>query len=307
MIWLGALVCFGLICAFPFFLEAQRKTLTQGDRARSTGQYVQLSCGLTHFDWDGPADGPIIVAVHGLTTPAVVWEDIVPTLTARGFRVLRYDLYGRGFSDAPKCPQTIAFFVNQLHELLIEQDVTAPITLIGYSMGGSIVTAFAAQRPDQVSRLILLASAGVEQTTAWFDRVCSGVPIFGDWVFGTFAAGRMRVGNQRNKSKHITQTQRFQLARRGYLPSVLRSMRGALSEGQEQNHKAVYQAGIPMLAIWGRADRTIPLRAMGVLAKWNRNVEHVDIPDAGHGLPYTHHQSSGAAISAFLKQPLRRL
>ncbi len=306
MTWLVILVCFALICVFPFFLEAQRKTLSQGDRERSSGQFAQLSSGLTHFDWDGPADGPIIVAVHGLTTPAVVWDDIVPALTAQGFRVLRYDLYGRGFSDTPNGPQTVGFFVTQLHELLNDQSVTTPITLIGYSMGGSIVTAFAAQHSDQVSRLILLASAGVEQTTTWFDRVCRDVPVFGDWLFGTFAAGRMRGGHQPNKPKHIVQIQRFQLSRRGYLPSVLKSMRGALSEGQKQNHKTVYHAGIPVLAIWGRADRTIPLRAMGELARWNRSVEQVDVSDAGHSLPYSHPQAVGAAILAFLKQPTMR-
>ena len=32
----------------------------------------------------------------------------------------------------------------------------------------------------------------------------------------------------------------------------------------------------------------IPASAIGTLAEWNRAAEHEVIPEAGHGLPYTH-------------------
>jgi len=91
---------------------------------------------VTHYRWHGPIDGPVIVAVHGLTTPATVWNGMIPFLTAQGYRVLSYDLYGRGFSDAPSGAQNIAFFTRQLGELLADQEITDAVTLMGYSMGG---------------------------------------------------------------------------------------------------------------------------------------------------------------------------
>lgn len=45
-------------------------------------------------------------------------DAITPALTALGFRVLSYDLYGRGYSDAPFRRHTLDFNVQQLDELL---------------------------------------------------------------------------------------------------------------------------------------------------------------------------------------------
>jgi alpha-beta hydrolase superfamily lysophospholipase len=71
-------------------------------RHGTTGQLATLSRGVTHYTLEGPQDGPLVVLIHGLTTPAFVWDGIAPVLVARGYRVLRYDLFGRGCSDRPR-------------------------------------------------------------------------------------------------------------------------------------------------------------------------------------------------------------
>ncbi len=289
MIWLFIGLIAAAIAALPFVFETQRRVVDAQMRDRAKGSFAQLPAGVTHYRWHGPADGPVLVAVHGLTTPAIVWDGMIPLLTAQGYRILSYDLYGRGFSDAPSGAQDVAFFTEQLGNLLADQGITDAVTLMGYSMGGSIVTAFAAGHPDRVSRVLLVAAAGMEIRTPMFDRLCRALPVFGDWMHAGFAAGRVRRGAFASpKPADIADMQAFQLARRGYLPAVLASQRGALSEGQFEAHRTLGRLGIPVVAVWGRLDRTIPLSAMGKLTEWSRDVRHEEVADAGHALPYTH-------------------
>jgi len=52
------------------------------------------------------ARGPAVALVHGFSVPYYVWDPTAPELARAGFRVLRYDLYGRGYSDRPTPPTT---------------------------------------------------------------------------------------------------------------------------------------------------------------------------------------------------------
>ncbi|MGR3617231.1 MAG: alpha/beta fold hydrolase [Paracoccaceae bacterium] len=101
-----------LVLVWPFIREARKPEMTQKQRANALGEFAQLSQGLTHYQWIGPLRGPIAVCVHGLTTPSFVWGGIAQGLAKMGFRVLVYDLYGRGFSDRPKGQQDRVFFLD---------------------------------------------------------------------------------------------------------------------------------------------------------------------------------------------------
>lgn len=41
-----------------------------------------------------------IILIHGLSIPSLIYASVAPSLAQQGFRVLLYDLYGRGYSDA---------------------------------------------------------------------------------------------------------------------------------------------------------------------------------------------------------------
>src|ERR1700733_7331099 len=58
---------------------------------------VTLPSGITHFQSTG--SGPTLILVHGVSGPLAVWDKFVEPLKNAGFRVIRYDLYGRGFSS----------------------------------------------------------------------------------------------------------------------------------------------------------------------------------------------------------------
>ncbi|WP_121633207.1 alpha/beta fold hydrolase [Tropicibacter alexandrii] len=288
MIW-PALGLAGL-ALLPGLREALR-TPARHLQKQAPGQLARLSRGKTHFQWSGPKDGPVAVLVHGLTTPSFVWTLLTPHLTAQGYRVLSYDLYGRGYSDAPRGLQTPDFFCAQLEDLLAHETVADGFALIGYSMGGAIATAFAARHPKRLQQLILLAPAGMGHDLGPLAKWAADWPIVGDWAFHMMfprSHAAYARGERADAIEDLPRLLKNELHRRGYTRSVLSSLRGTIRQTMEAQHRAIARTDLPVTAIWGGQDPIIPLRAMGQLTQWNRAVRHHVIEDADHGLPFTH-------------------
>lgn len=293
LIWvILALVLAGAL-ALPVLTEWLRKPMNADARTGAEGSFVTLSRGVTHLDWLGPTRGPVAVCVHGLTTPSFVWRALARGLARLGYRVLIYDLYGRGYSDRPRGRQDRRFFLDQLNELLASQGVDGKITLLGYSMGGSIATAWAAENPGRIDRLILIASAGVNTNAGRLAAFIRRWPVLGDWLMLAFFARNHRKASESERGQTpaiggIVDLQQRELEFRGFVPAVLSSMRGILSGSSEADHRRLANTGAPVLAIWGQEDPLIPVSSAGKLAEWNRGAHQDAIEGADHSVTYTH-------------------
>lgn len=303
MIWVLLLLTLAALAWFAS--EWRRWPMGRAARDKAPGKFADLPQGLTHYRWDGPKDGPVVVCVHGLSTASYVWDAVVRALTMMGFRVLRYDLFGRGLSDRPKGRQNRAFFLKQLDDLLQDQGVDDIEMMLGYSMGGSIVTGFAAADPNRVARLVLLAPAGLGHTPGRFARFVAATPVLGDWLMRVFGGLEMRRHLNRTTPsavEGIAQMQADETRYRGFLAAVLSSQRNMLAEDTEPEHHKLAKVGTPVLAIWGDADAAIPASALGRLAQINRNARQVTLEGATHGLPHTHPREIHAALQEFLRE-----
>ncbi len=302
----GLALAAGVLVA-PFLREALRLRMGAAARQSAPGDFAALSQGVTHYRWQGPENGSVVVLVHGLTTPSFVWQGVAEGLVQQGYRVLSYDLYGRGFSDRPGGAQDRAFFLRQLEDLLKDQGVADGFTLVGYSMGGAISAAFAAANPGRVRRLILLAPAGTEPLLGRMARLVRAVPVLGDWLMQVSFPRAHRKGTEAERDlptsvPGIVDLQQAELRWRGFIPAVLSSLRHMLGQVQEDDHRAVAAAGLPVLAIWGAGDTVIPIRAKSALERWNPGAQHVVVAGAGHGVTYTHTGEVIAAMRAFLSE-----
>lgn len=298
MTWIVVFVLILLIVAVPFYLERQKSRPSEQERRDSGYLFAGLSQGKIAYKWHGAARGPVIVAVHGLTTPSQVWDDLIPMLTALGYRVVTYDLYGRGLSDAPEGRQNAAFFQRQLGELLSYLELDNDVTLMGYSMGGSIVTGYSASNQHQLQRVILIASAGIEITETRFEKVTRLLPGIGDWLSLYFLGRKLR--NEIDVSSHahpIESVKLQQLDRRGYVPAVTSSRRFQLVDQQQSEHRILMQENVSTFAIWAENDQIIPIRCVGLLSQWNREARQEVIDSAGHDLLQTHPKEVAAAIA----------
>ena len=132
------------------------------------GNYYPSGTGqLTHYTLSGPSNGRLAVCIHGMTLASYTFDDIAKQLAQVGFRVLRYDLFGRGFSSAPPsgAPCTTRTYVSQL-ELLLQglglwTEASRNGVLIGASLGGAIAAAFCAAHRDLFNQLLLIAPIGL--------------------------------------------------------------------------------------------------------------------------------------------------
>lgn len=293
------------VLALPLLAEALRRPVTRALQQRAPGGIAQLPGGRTHYRWSGRAGDPVAVCVHGLSTPSYVFAATERSLVSLGFRVLTYDLYGRGFSDRVSGAQDAAFFTRQLAALLADQEVTEPVTLLGFSMGGQIAARFAAQEPDRVERLVLVAPAGLSGAGPDASPPHWTAPLIGDWwtrVWGGVALRRELV-EHRSVATVIPDFEDRQAAEtrtRGYLPAILSSRRHLLRMSSAEDHARIAKDGIPVLAIWGAADPVIPKRSIGELARLNPGASHVEIKGAGHTLLQTHPSEVAAALRNFL-------
>ncbi|MBM1221884.1 alpha/beta hydrolase [Ponticoccus sp. SC2-23] len=299
--WILIAVVAAAIVSIPFVQELRRDAL---DPSNAKGRFADLPSGRTHYRWFGGARGPVAVCVHGLTTPSDVWEPFARELCDLGYRVLIYDLYGRGFSDNVAGPQTAEFFVTQLRELLDDQGLEDDLTLVGYSMGGSIVTAFTARYSHRVQRVVLIASAGVEYDEEPFLRRILGLSFLGTWLHAAIEPFRMRralAAEAGTGDPALHQLRLAQIERPGYFPAVIASRRGILSDRQEKEHRAISRLDIPVFALWGEEDDVIPIQSVGTLARWNRAALQDTIPGANHGLVVTHSRELAALYRTLVR------
>ena len=98
----------------------ERRDLDSAARAAAPGAFASLPDGYTHYEISGPADsngGRVVVLAAGFSVPYYIWDPTFSALTSAGFRVLRYDYYGRGYSDRPAIPFSDEMYVRQLDQL----------------------------------------------------------------------------------------------------------------------------------------------------------------------------------------------
>lgn len=97
-----------------------------------------------------------MVLVHGAWHGGWCWEQLTPLLEKAGFKVYAPDLPGHGQGNMAANRVSLKRYVDSLTKLLREID--EPVTLVGHSMGGFVISQLAEQIPEQISQLIYLAA-----------------------------------------------------------------------------------------------------------------------------------------------------
>ena len=99
--------------------------------------------------------GTPIVLLHGFTGSKANWKQLITPL-AEAHSVIAIDILGHGDSDKPDDPHRYRMeYVSSDIIKLVRAMTTAPITLLGYSMGGRLALYTAALYPEEINRLIL--------------------------------------------------------------------------------------------------------------------------------------------------------
>ena len=307
---LASVVCLGVVLAGSFWgADLLRPSLNDETRAalQSGGmadQFTQIAAGKVHYRDEGDKRAPTIILIHGFSTPSFVYEDYFAPLTAAGFRVVSFDLFGRGYSDRPNIPFGEDLYVGQVLGMINDLNVSGPVHLVGYSMGGGVVADFSARHPELVASVTLLAPVGFSEVNEVPAYVKA--PIIGDWLFRVLGsqlmAGRLEDGLELapNPDRFLTQF-RERAAFAGYYDALLSTIRNYPMSPREPEHLTVVAAGIPVYSVWGDQDAVIPIDGKDNLLKWNPSAI-VKVIEAGtHSITYSHADE----IAEFLIDNLR--
>ncbi len=277
----GALLLFGT--GTYVAVDRERKTLDDAARAEAPGKFVRLRDGFTHYELSGPDTGRTVVLLSGASVPFYLWDPTRDALVAKGFRVLRYDYFGRGFSDRPKLRYDLATYDRQLAELLDTLGIRGPVDVAGVSMGGVVAADFADRHPGRVRSLTLVAPGiGAIPETPFPLRV----PGVGELLM-TAAAPAMANGQRDDflhPERHPDWVSRYEVQMRyeGFRRSMLQTMRGDVFKLPAASFTTLAKSRIPILVLWGKADRTVPFaRSDSVRAAFPRAEFHA-IDGAAH-------------------------
>ena len=127
--------------------------------ATAPSQFVDVAGLRLHVRDTGRRDAPAIVLLHGFGASLQTWDAWASELDNE-FRVVRYDEPGFGLTGAdPSGDYSDTRAMAVLSGLMDRMGLTRA-NIVGHSMGGRIAWRFAADHPDRVERLVLMAPDG---------------------------------------------------------------------------------------------------------------------------------------------------
>ncbi|MBL8022366.1 MAG: alpha/beta hydrolase [Leptospirales bacterium] len=288
-----------VLAILPKACDGERKELTEAERAGKPGSFVTLPDGVVHFETAGPVAGSHILLVHGFSTPYFIYDHVFAALVKAGFRVTRFDLYGRGFSDRPDVPYAPALFDRQLIGLLDHLGIKTT-AIVGSSMGGLITANFIRNHPERVTKVALIAPAGFPMELP-FNAKLGRAPLIGDYVVRAFG-DRIFLGNNKSGFERMPDDfiERFreQMQFRGFKRAILSSLRNMPLESGESIFVDVGKLKKPTLLLWSRQDGVLPFsnseRALAAIP----HAEFHPLEGTGHS---PHYETPEKVIPLLLK------
>ncbi|MBW8727728.1 MAG: alpha/beta hydrolase [Inquilinus limosus] len=133
-----------------------------------------------HYVIGGPADGELVVLLHGWPQTWYTWRRVMPELAKSGFRVVAVDYRGAGESEKPLDGYDKATMAADIRALVHQLGGTK-VDLAGRDIGVMVAYAYAAQWPDEVTRLAML-DVPLPGTRVWDEAIHKPDPEI--WHFG---------------------------------------------------------------------------------------------------------------------------
>lgn len=290
-----------------FSFRSETKELNDATRRLAGGSFVQLPDGITHYELCNPTRDNTVVLVHGFSVPYFIFDPTFYFLKERGCRVLRYDLFGRGFSDRPDKNYNIDLFVRQLSDLLDALRITRPVSLIGLSMGGPIAATFTAGHAQRVDKLVLIDPAGARPIM--LARILKAVarPFVGEAILSLVGSGGLlkNIASDFFDKKLVEQFQdRYlvQMQFKGFRRAILSTIRNNMLESFIDTYRRVGVLQKPVLLIWGRHDTTVPLRHSDDLCAAIPEIDFHIVEDSSHIPHYEKPAETNALLLDFLRK-----
>lgn len=237
-----------------FVKNKEKKEISTEVRKNTNGKYVTLSLGQTHYEMDGPDTGKVIILIHGFSVPYYIWDGTYEYLVEHGFKVLRYDMYGRGFSDRPDVLYNRKLYIDQISEMIDQLHLKKPVNLVGVSFGGTVAADFAVEHPALVNKVVLVDPA--------YNLAKPRLPDFVTDIKETITAND-RANSQMEDfiypDLHPDWIKQYlvQMEYKGFRRAIVSTMYNYYVKGKD-TYKALNGTKKPVLLVWGKEDKSVP-------------------------------------------------
>ena len=270
---------------------------------------------MLHAEVFGPEDGTTLVLAHGWTETLDFWTYVIRDLTAKGLRVVAYDLRGHGDSDpAADGDYAIDRFGEDLEAVLqgcVPEGRRAAVA--GHSLGAMSIAAWA-EHHDVAQRVFAVAmintgfgdliaesllfplptvAQAVNKALAVHGFLGARAPLPRTSTPASHAAIRYIAFGPEATPAQIAFYERMLIATP---PNARASIGIAMSE--LELHHALEHITVPTLVIGGENDRLTPPSHARRIADTLRNLDRLIIlPDTGHMAPLERHAEVSRAIA----------
>jgi len=297
------------IFSFAYFqsCEPEKETaMAQGlddvARGNAPGQFVELSNGMVHYEMSGDENAQTVVLLHGYSVPMYIWDMTFNPLVEAGFRVLRLDLYGRGFSDRRDLRYDKDLYISQISELLEALNITGPVDLIGMSMGGSISVAFTDQYPEKIRKIVFIDTEFSSGGTPYPpDFMTTGVRQLREGA-ESMAEGQLGDFYNPDKFPGWPDKYRVQMQYDGFFRALVSTSMYFYLTNFQEIYERVGQQGRDILIVWGNDDMNIPVEIGEMVQSVLRGSQLVVIEESGHLPHYEQPDKVNPVLIEFLKK-----
>jgi epoxide hydrolase 4 len=272
--------------------------------------YVDLGDVRLHYVEEGPADGPLIVLLHGFPEFWYSWRRQLPALARAGYRVVAPDMRGYNLSDKPSSwrsydAEHLAGDVAGLIKHLQAGRPSARAHVVGHDWGAVVAYYAAMLRPEAVERLAILNVPHPARMLAGFRTLKQlrkswymfffQIPGLPEYLLArdhySFAKRSLRANAARGA---FTDEDLERYVEAWSQPRALAGMidyyRAALRRSPRKALASLRPISVPTLVIWGERDAYLGAELAEPEPKWVPDVKVERIPTASH---WVQHEEPG--------------
>lgn len=269
-------------------------------------ELVEINGVRLHYrDWSSvDAGAPTLVLLHGFTHHSRTWDSFATSMLDR-FRILALDMRGHGESHwAPREQYSPVYLADDV-EAFVRALGLRQFSLLGLSLGGRAAYTYAARRPPELSRLVIVDIAP-QTAPAGSARVISTVT--GTYEFASsdeaIALAQSLAPNQLPEEvRHRILNNLVRLADGRWAYRYDRAFHedpAVIAISPDHGWESLGRIAVPTLLVQGAESDVLTSELAARIVDTVPDCRFVSIPEAGHVVHHERPSEFAEAVRAFL-------
>jgi pimeloyl-ACP methyl ester carboxylesterase len=305
-----------VIKTFGMVLKARPREEPPEAKDPKYGKHTHISANGINFHCvtSGPADGELMLFLHGFPQNWYTWRHIIPKFNDR-YKVVAVDMRGYGESSKPDGVEEyggdkLAADVRELVGALGSEKCI----LVAHDWGGAVAYRVAHMYPETSSKVVVLNAPhpGCVRKNMTFKQLLKSWYIFFfqipflpeliiksndfGWLVMSLLGKKMGVRDRRHITKEDIEVFKFYISKPKALTSAINYYRAAFATMPP----ASKTIPCPTLLIWGEEDAALGKELNRGLKRFIPNLTEKYLPGVSHWVPEEKPEEAARLISDFL-------